>query len=214
MDDRSRARAALLAHLDTASPDGGLSEPGFARLGELVAELSALTAYPRPAERPQVLAGRWVTVFAHFGARHSAGKPRVHESNLKIHSFNKFPELPISVLALHQEVAADGSRYDNVVSIAAPGGRCCAEVITHGRWVVDAHNPQRLNIEFDRVELRPTGAGGAAAVRAALAAPADLPLSADLNVGKLYSDVVYLDDELRINRGIQGGLYVLTKLSS
>jgi hypothetical protein len=214
MNDRSRARAALLAHLDTASPDGGLSEPGFARLGELVAELSALTAYPRPAERPQILAGRWVTVFAHFGARHSAGKPRVHESNLKIHSFNRLPELPISVLALHQEVAADGSRYDNVVSIAAPGGRCCAEVLTHGRWVVDAQNPQRLNIEFDLVELRPTGAGGVAAMRAALGAPADLPLSADLSVGKLYSDVVYLDDELRINRGIQGGLYVLTKLSS
>lgn len=214
MNDRSRARAALLAHLDTASPDGGLTEQGFARLGERVAELSALTAYPCPAERPQVLAGRWVTVFAHFGARHSAGKPRVHESNLKIHSFNKFPELPISVLALHQEVAADGSRYDNVVSIAAPGAKCCAEVITHGRWVVDAQNPQRLNIEFYHVELRPTGAGGAAAVRAALGAPADLALSADLSVGKLYSDVVYLDDELRINRGIQGGLYVLTKLSS
>jgi hypothetical protein len=51
-------------------------------------------------------------------------------------------------------------------------------------------------------------------MRATLGAPADLPLSAGLNVGKLYSDVVYLDDELRINIGIQGGLYVLSKLSS
>lgn len=214
MPDRSRTRAVLLAHLDTASPEGGLTEQGFARLGELVAELSAMSVYPRPAERPDVLAGRWVTVFAHFGARHSAGKPRVHESDLRIHSFNKFPALPISVLALHQEVAADGSRYDNIVSIAPPGGVACGAVITHGRWVVDAQDPRRLNIEFDRVELRPAAADGAVAMRAALGAPADLPLSAGLNVGKLYSDVVYLDDELRINIGIQGGLYVLSKLSS
>ncbi len=214
MNDRSRVRAALLAHLDTASPSGGLSDQGFARLGVLVTELSALTAYPRPAEQPEVLAGRWLTVFAHFGARHSAGKPRVHESNLKIHSFNKFPELPISVLAMHQEVAADGSRYDNVVSIAAPAGGARGEVITHGRWAVDAFNPQRLNIEFHHVELRPVAGADAAALRASLDATPDLVLSAALKVSKLYSDVVYLDDELRINIGIQGGLYVLSKLSS
>ena len=214
MRDRSRARAALLTHLDTASPSGGLSDQGFAQLGELVTELSALTAYPHPAKRPDVLAGRWVTLFAHFGARHSAGKPRVHVSNLKIHSFNKFPELPIAVLALHQQVAADGSRYDNVVSITAPAGGARGEVITHGRWAVDAFNPQRLNIEFHRVELQPVAGADAAALRSSLGAAPDLVLSAELNVSKLYSDVVYLDDELRINIGIQGGLYVLSKLSS
>lgn len=214
MSDRVKVRGALLAHLDSASPAGGLSEQGFARLGELVAEISALSLYPRPAERAAVLQGRWETVFAHFGARHSAGKTRVHDSNLKIHSFNKLPELPITVRAMYQDVAADGSRYNNVVSIAPPGGDACGEVVTHGRWVVDAVNPKRLNIEFTRVELRPFGAGDATALRAALGAPADLPLSAELGVGKLYSDVVYLDDDLRINIGIQGGLYVLTKLSS
>jgi hypothetical protein len=214
MSDRSRVRAALLAHLDTAGPSGGLSEQGFTRLGELVTALSALTAYPRPAERPDVLAGRWVTVFAHFGARHSAGKPRLHESNLKIHSFNKFPELPIAVLAMHQEVAADGSRYDNVVSIAAPAGGARGEVVTYGRWVVDAINPLRLNIEFYRVELRPVERADAVALRSSLGAAPDLVLSAQLKVSKLHSDVVYLDDELRINIGIQGGLYVLSKLSS
>ena len=214
MSDRSRVRAALLAHLDTASPDGGLSEQGFARLAELVTELRALSAYPRPAERPQVLAGRWVTVFAHFGARHSAGKPRVHESNLRIHSFNKFPELPIAVLAMHQEVAADGSQYDNIVSIAAPAGGARGEVVTRGRWAVDALNPQRLNIEFHRVELRPLAGVDAAALHSSLGAAPDLVPSAELKVSKLYSDVVYLDDELRINIGIQGGLYVLSKLSS
>ncbi len=214
MTDRSQVRSALLAHLDTASPAGGLSEAGFARLGELVTELSALSLYPRPAERASVLQGRWETVFAHFGARHSAGKTRVHESNLKIHSFNKFPELPISVRAMFQDVAADGSRYNNIVSIAPPGGDICGEIVTHGRWVVDGVNPKRLNIEFDRVALGPLFNDDATSMRSALGMAPDLKLNADLNVSKLYSDVVYLDDDLRINIGIQGGLYVLTKLSS
>jgi hypothetical protein len=156
----------LLAHLDTATPEGGLSEAGFARLGELVAQIRAHTVYPEPAKRADKLAGRWETLFAHFGARHSAGKPRVHESNLKIHSFNKFPELPISVRALQQVVSADGAHYDNIVSIATPQGGLRAEVVTSGTWVVNPANPLRLDIEFHRVELCPAAGVDATAQRA------------------------------------------------
>jgi hypothetical protein len=179
-----------------------------------VTQIRAHTLYPEPAKRADRLAGRWETLFAHFGARQSAGKTRVHESNLKIHSFNKFPELPISVRALYQMVSADGAHYDNIVSIATPQGGLRADIVVSGTWVVNSANPLRLDIEFHRVELCPAAGVDAGVLRAALGAAPDLNLNAELKVSKLYSDVVYLDDDLRINIGIQGGLYVLTKLSS
>jgi PAP_fibrillin len=210
---RLAARAALLAHLDRADGDGGLSEADFALLGERVAALTPLSAYPRPTEHAERLAGRWRTLFAHFGARHSAGKPRAHDSSLKIQSFNKLPDVPVRVTALEQLVAADGSHYDNIVHIATPGSALPGVIVTRGRWVAEPSQPQRLHVTFENIAVTPANGVDPAAFRAALGLDAQQPLSAELQVGKLHSDVVYLDDEYRINIGIQGGLYVLTRVS-
>jgi hypothetical protein len=207
------ARSALLNHLDTATPEGGLSEEGFARLGELVRDLCEHTLYPKPAERPEKLAGRWETLFAHFGARHSAGKPREHDSTLKAHSFNRFPELPIRVNRICQEVAANGSQYNNVVSIAAPNGATHGIMITQGEWRIDTENAQRLHVDFSGVRLEPDPGISAAQLRAGLGLPVDHALRVDLKPPRLHSDVVYLDNQYRINIGSFGGLYVLKRLT-
>ena len=211
--ERLAARAALLAHLDTATPQGGLSDAGFAELEVLVKTLRPTTLYAAPAETPRQLAGRWDTLFAHFGAAHSANKPRVHDSSLKAHSFSKFPDRPIRVSRICQEVTADGSGYNNIVSIAAPNGSSQGLIITRGRWRADPENKSRLHVDFYDLELRPLGGQSDAAWREALGLPADQPLSVEFKPPRLWSDVVYLDDDLRLNVGSFGGLYVLTKLN-
>ena len=56
----------------------------------------------------------------------------------------------------------------------------------HGRYGPDQGNPKRYMVEFYRVAFRP------------------IPF---------HSDIVYLDDDLRINYGKLGGFYVLERLN-
>lgn len=192
------------------------SEGSFAKLGELVAALQPQTQYPAPVDAPQAITGRWETLFAHFGARHSAGKPKVHDSNLKVHSFNRFPPSPIRVLRMCQEIDAATAAYNNVVDISAPapdGNAVRGTVIVYGRYRGEDSDRQRFDVDFYRIELRPGLGVSETDFRAAIAfAPQD-PLQAELKPPRLHSNVIYLDDTFRINVGSLGGLYVLRRLS-
>jgi len=204
-------RERLLAHIETHDGPAGFSEEAFAELGRLVDELKLQSPVPNPMDALQHIEGRWETLFAHFGARHSAGKPKVHDSTLKVHSFNAFPASPVRIERICQEIARAGSRYDNLTDFSTPcGARGC--IVVHGRYSDEATNRQRFLVEFYRVELRPTPPSDAAQLRAALGLEADQPLAIDLPPPRLHSDVVYLDDRIRINVGSFGGLYVLARL--
>lgn len=192
------------------------SEQSFARLGELVAALQPQTRVPAPVDAPEAITGRWETLFAHFGARHSAGKPKVHDSTLKVHSFNRFPPSPIRVLRLCQEIDAATQAYNNVVDFSAPGPDGSAVrgiIIVHGRYRSEDADRQRFDVDFERIELRPGEGADETSLRAAIGfGPAD-PLIADLKPPRLHSNVIYLDDTYRINVGSLGGLYVLRRSS-
>jgi hypothetical protein len=190
-------------------------EEAFARLGTLVAALQPHTKYPAPVDSPAAITGRWETLFAHFGARHSAGKPKVHDSNLKVHSFNRFPPSPVRVLRMCQEIDAATAAYNNVVDIAAPGPDGSAvpgTIIVFGRYRAEDADRQRFDVDFYRVALRPGPGVSEAAFRSAIAFGAADPLEAELKPPRLHSNVVYLDDLYRINVGSLGGLYVLRRL--
>lgn len=204
----------LLRLIDSAEPEVGLSEEAFARLDELVTQMSALSVYPEPIRTPERVEGRWETTFAHFGGRHSAAKTRVHMSTLRVQSFNRFPALPIRVTRIFQEVAVADSAYNNLIALEAPDGSASGHLIVRGRYREDPdHDPKRFAIEFHHTDLMPAPAVTPEALRAALGIEAGAPLSHALKAAKLYSDIVYLDDEIRINRGGLGGLYVLRRVN-
>lgn len=192
------------------------SEASFAKLGELVAALQPHTQFAAPVDAPEAITGRWETLFAHFGARHSAGKPKVHDSNLKVHSFNRFPPSPIRVLRMCQEIDAATAAYNNVVDISAPaadGSAVRGTLIVHGRYRGEDADRQRFDVEFHRIELRPGAGVSEADFRKAIAFETGDSLTADLKPPRLHSNVVYLDDTYRINIGSLGGLYVLRRLA-
>lgn len=207
---RLAARERLLAHIDQHDA-GGYSEEAFAELGQLVEVLRPLTAVPAPMDSAEKVEGRWDTLFAHFGARHSAGKPKVHDSNLKVQSFNCFPAVPIRVERICQEISRAGEAYNNVIDFLAADGVTRGLLIVHGRYREAADNRQRFSVDFHQLELRPAAGLSEAALRAALGFGAEEPLTVDLKPPRLHSDVVYLDDDLRINVGSLGGLYVLRR---
>ena len=72
-------------------------------------------------------------------------------------------------------------------------------------------NAQRFMVEFTRMELAPTRGTSEPDLRRALGLADDAPLVADMKPPKVSSDVIYLDDEIRINVGSVGGLYLLKR---
>jgi hypothetical protein len=81
MNIASAAKEKLLTLIDQADAAGSFTDESFAQLATIVDELRPLTAVPAPMDALDQVEGVWETVFAHFGAKHSAGKPKVHDSN-------------------------------------------------------------------------------------------------------------------------------------
>ena len=128
------AKERLLAHIDAHDGPTGISEEALAETERLVSELRPHTPVPAPMDDLEQVEGRWETLFAYFGAKHSAGKPKVHDSNLKIHSFNCFPPVPVRITRMCQEIARSGAAYNNVVEFTAADGKTRGVIIVHGRF--------------------------------------------------------------------------------
>lgn len=207
------SKARLLAHLDTQDSVGAFSDEAFEELGRLVEAIRVDSPIRAPMDAQERVEGRWETLFAHFGAKHSAGKPKVHDSNLKVHSFNRFPPIPVRITRLCQEIAREGAVYSNVVDFTAADGKTRGVIIVHGRYRDEADNRQRFAVDFYRVELRPVAGFSEAELREALGLTNGEPLAEELKPPRLHSDVIYLDDDTRINVGSLGGLYVLRRLA-
>lgn len=214
MTSRESAKADLLAALEGMNDMGGVSEDGFAEMNARVDALLPFTPVPNPAENAQLVEGPWENVFAHFGAAHSAGKTRVHDSSLKIHSFSNFPDIPIRVTQMRQEIDQETKDYNNVVSFTVRDGTVKAVIIVFGRYAPVEAEPLRFNVGFYRVELRSEDGRSDAELREALGLEADAPLIRDFKPPRLHSDVVYVDEDLRINKGNFGGLYILRRLDA
>jgi hypothetical protein len=201
----------LLALLDSQDANGGFSDEGFRRLGELVEAIRAESPYPEPMRTLDRVEGRWEATFAHFGVKHSAGKTRVHDSTLAMQSWNRFPAAPIRVLRICQEISRQGNAYNNVIDFTSPDGGVEGTIVVRGVFRGEEGNAQRFVVDFVRLEILPRGATSEAALRAGLGLGAGEPLVADMRPPKLSSDVIYLDEGLRINVGSLGGLYLLRR---
>jgi hypothetical protein len=204
------AKERLLAHIESHDGPAGFSEEAFAELGRLVEALKPLSPIPQPMDAEDRVEGRWETLFAHFGARHSAGKPKVHDSTLKVHSFNAFPASPVRIERICQEIARQGRAYNNVTDFSTPSG-VRGSIVVRGRYRDDESNRQRFVVEFHRVELQAAADVDELQLRTALGLEADQALALDLPPPRMHSDVIYLDEQIRINVGSFGGLYVLIR---
>jgi len=201
----------LLALLDSQDANGGFSDEGFRRLGELVEAIRAESPYPLPMQTLDKVEGRWEATFAHFGVKHSAAKTRIHDSTLAMQSWNRFPAAPIRVLRICQEISRQGNAYNNVIDFTTPDGGAEGTIIIRGVFRGEDGNAQRFVVDFVRMEIQPRGQTPEATLRAGLGLSATEPLVADMKPPKLSSDVVYLDEALRINVGSLGGLYLLKR---
>ena len=212
MSNAAELKQQILTYVD------GLDEmtlPSVAEKDELRAlcdELCPLTPTPRPIEQQEVPEGVWRTRFASFGAKHSDGQPLQHETNLKLQSFGNLPSVPARVTHMHQEIEQESKAYNNVVYVTNSAGDTRAVIVMEGRYSGDDDNPQRYSVEFHRVSLRTVDGEPADDLREAFGIDADAPLAVEFRPPKLHSDIVYVDEDIRINYGSLGGFYVLQRV--
>lgn len=184
--DPARA-AAIKARLSAL---GVATDQGFEAGGEaveaiksLAAELEALNPTPSPARADALLRGRWRLLYSSFGLQRQATLGRL--------SFNTLPkDEPITVQRLFQEVDPATGLYDNVVEYADASGQSGVS-LTIGRFA--PASDVRMDVVF-------THAQASGHERA----PID-----NARIPPLWSEVTYLDEDFRLNRGSYGSLYVL-----
>lgn len=214
MSDIATIKAELLAAIADAEPDGSYGDEAFARIHAAIAELTPLTPTPSCFAAQDFVQSPWRSLYSQFGPRHTAGKPTRHQTTMNLQSFNKFPAVDMFVSDIDQEIRVADAHYNNVVSISTLDGAHKAEMIVWGTYNIDPATPQRYAVNFHTVELRPPAGVSDAEVRSQFGLPADQPLKSELKPMKLHSDVVYCDDDMRINFGSMGGVYVLKRLTT
>lgn len=173
------------------------AEQRIAALAEVVA-----AANPRPTvavDGLDALAGRWRLLYSGFRLERRATLRRL--------SFAKLPDVEVTITGIFQEITADGANYNNVVEFEHEGLRGAQE--TRGRFEPEA--PNRLNIRFEETSVYAIEpAVDESALRERLGVAADARLRAPVSF-EGWSDVTYLDDELRVMRGNLGNLYVIVR---
>lgn len=173
---------------------GERTELGFEAGGEAVErikalanELEALNPTSEPAYAADRLRGRWRMLYSSFGLQ--------RETTLARLSFNLLPKTSIRVDAVFQEVDPETGLYDNVVNYTGADGPGLN--VTAGRF--SPAGPQRLDVVFFEVQDRLSGRE-----------PVRVPID-NQKIPPLFSDVTYVDDDFRLNRGGFGNLYVLAR---
>lgn len=214
MSDFAALKAELRAAIDDCLPDGTYDDATFEKIHELVHKVVPHTPTPRPIDQQEFVQDPWGSHFAQFGPKHTAGKPIKHETSLKLQSFARFPNIPVLVEEIEQEIRVDGNHYNNVVDITTMDGQHHARIIVWGEYRIEAEHPQRYIVNFYAVELVPPEGVSADDFRKHFGLEAGSPLRQELKPMKLHSDVVYCDEDMRINFGSMGGVYVMNRLNT
>ncbi len=183
------------------------------QLKALCDELCPLTPEPRPIDNQQAAQGVWLTRFASFGVKHSDNQPMQHMTNLRRTSFGNLSGGDVYVTRLLQEIEQTTQAYNNVLEVRNPAGDATAIILMEGKYSRDEDDPQRYAVDFSRVSITSSDGCDEAQLRDKFDIADDAPLAVDFRPPRLHSDIVYVDDDLRINYGKLGGFYVLTRTS-
>jgi len=209
---RETIKSDLLAMIDKTEDDGTYAEETYDAIQRLMDELAAVTPTPRPVDKQDFITDHWGTLYAQFGPRHTAGKSVAHDNMFHFVSWSNLPKLPFRNLDLRQEIHHETGDYNNVHMIQPIGGGIDCYYTVFGRYTVEPEEPQRYRVEFYRGQIRGQKGESDEEVRNAFGFDSDQAMDFELKkIPPLHSDIVYCDDDMRINFGSVGGKYILTR---
>lgn len=170
------------------------------QIESLASQVEELNPTLEPTSQMQLVEGRWQLLYSTFGLE--------RETTLQRLAFGKLPNVVVNVTGIFQEIYTDGQQYNNLIEFTAPSG-VKGIVRVKARYTLEGS--RRLNVDF--LETSVTSANNnlsEAALREALGVDDDSPLTSTLSFNG-WSDVTYLDEELRLMRGNNQNLYVLLR---
>ena len=211
---REKIKSDLVRVINNSNADGKYSDESYEEIQVLMDKLAALTPIPSPFEKQDFITDHWGTQYAQFGPRHTAGKSVEHDNMFHFVSWSKLPKLPFRNLDLRQEIHHETGDYNNVHLIQPIGGGMDCYYTVYGRYTVEKDMPQRYVVDFYRGQIRGQNGESDEDIRAAFGFDPDVDIDFDLKSPPLHSDIVYCDEDMRINFGSIGGKYILTRKKS
>lgn len=209
---RETIKSDLLSTIDQSEPDGSYSDENYDILQRLMDELVVHSPTPRPVDKQDFITDHWQTLYAQFGVRHTAGKSVAHDNMFHFVSWSNLPKLPFRNLDLRQEIHHETGDYNNVHIIQPIGGGIDCYYTLYGRYEVKPHTPKRYEVEFYRGDIRGQSGEDENEIRQAFGFSEDQALEFKMEKSPpLHSDIVYCDEDIRINYGSVGGKYVLRR---
>ena len=213
MSDIASLKLDLRNAIANSKDDGTYSDEAYQAIRSAIDAILPHTPIPSPYQDQDKITGAWKTLFAQFGPRHTAGKPVIHESTLNFLSFSKLPAVRFRNLELEQEIHHVSCDYNNVHVIEPIEGGDTYRFATYGRYSVEKNEPQRYRVKFYKSRIWSENGKSDEEIRQAFGMAAETPLEVEVPSPKLHSDIVYCDDEIRINFGSVGGIYVLERVN-
>lgn len=170
------------------------------QIEKLATSLEAINPTLEPTKHLDLIEGRWRLLYSTFGLE--------KETTLKRLSFGKLPDVNVTVTGIFQEVYTGTQLYNNLIEFTTES-HISGMTIVAGRYTVE--NSHRLNIDF--LETTVNNANNDACddeFHEVLGIKDKSLLSAKLAFNG-WSDITYMDENLRLMRGNQKNLYVLVR---
>lgn len=190
-----------LISISTATDIGFNCTPTIKQQIETLAEsLEVLNPTVEPTSFMELVQGRWQLLYSTFGLE--------RETTLQRLSFGKLPNVKVNVTGMFQEVYLDGQQYINLIEFIGSGVKGVAAVT--GRYTVE--DSKRLNIDFYETSVKSASNDlDVSAFRSCLGIDSQSALESKLDFSG-WSDIIYLDENLRLMRGNAQNLYVLLRI--
>lgn len=217
MADRNALRAELLALIATHKEGFAAGTPATQRIDALIDELLPLSPYPDALDHPEVFRGHWAAEYHSIGKLVGGAGAQNQgvgvTASLKVFSMGRMPDIPARFLGNGLEIDPPSGAYNFVAHFELGEKRVPCYHFSIAKYRRNESNLRRFQVDFEAIRVVPVDP---AMTMAELAAAVGIDDPAQLDVTlqpttKLWSDVAYMDDEIRIQLGQLGGHYVMRR---
>ena len=193
--------------------------PESQRIDALIDELTPLSKYPRALEHPEIFSGHWSAQYHNIGRL--VGGPDAKDEgvgvtvSLKVFSMGRMPDIPATFLGNGLEIDPQTGDYNFVSRFLLGEKQVPAFQFANAKYRHKPKFPNRFFVDFMGFRMVPAAADMSMEEFASACGVEDpAQFSHDLNPAtKLWSDVAYMDDEIRVQLGQLGGHYIMARTS-
>lgn len=216
MSNRESLREEMLALCETHKEGFASGTPEALRLDELIDEISKVTLYPNAMDYPDIWRGQWVGIYHNLGGlvggKQTKDQGIGYTTSLYAYSMKRLPDIPARFDGNVLEVEPTTGAYNFQADMLVGEAQVPTDHYTLGRYR-RGENPDRFYVEFDSFMVRPKDKSMSLDEYAAAIGvddPAKLHAEMDIKP-KLYSTILYMDDDIRIQLGQLGGHYIMRR---